>query len=496
MGYFLGIDIGGTLIKAGLYRANGEEIAVAECDGETVSPKPGFSEREMEPLWRDLCQTIRQVLSLADITGDRVRGVSFSSHGKGLYAIDKKGQPVRNGIVSSDTRAGAMVVELQQQGIEAVTYPRSLQPIWNSHPAVLLRWLKQHEPAQYEAIDRVLMAHDYLRFRLTGEATAEITNISGSNLFNQQTADYDPVLMAAFGIEEVADKTAPLLGSAELAGQVTATAAAQCGLPTGTAVYGGLFDVVGAALCSGVVDDRTLSAVAGTWSIATCVTENLIPSSHPFAWGRYCMEGRYFVHEGSPTSASNLAWFLRQFCDNDHQRYAQFNRWVQERSKQPSDITFLPYLFGSNLGSNLPGGLIGLGGHHDMADIVHAIYQGIVFSHLVHQDRLVALNPRVERIRMTGGPTQSDVWMQMFANAGNLPLEVVNIQQSGCRAAAICAAVGAGEYGSFTEAVQVIQPEVHTYYPDAAANRRLRDRFAGYLNIAQVLNEANQHANH
>ena len=131
-----------------------------------------------------------------------------------------------------------------------------------------------------------------------------------------------------------------------------------------------------------------------------------------------------------------------------------------------------------------------------MADIVHAIYQGIVFSHLVHQDRLVALNPRVERIRMTGGPTQSDVWMQMFANAGNLPLEVVNIQQSGCRAAAICAAVGAGEYSSFTEAVLVIQPEVHTYYPDAAANRRLRDRFAGYLNIAQALNEANQHANH
>ena len=240
MGYFLGIDIGGTLIKAGLSRANGEEIAVAECDGETVSPQPGFSEREMEPLWRDLCQTIRQVLNLADITGDRVRGVSFSSHGKGLYAIDKKGQPVRNGIVSSDTRAGAMVVELQQQGIEAVTYPRSLQPIWNSHPAVLLRWLKQHEPAQYEAIDRVLMAHDYLRFRLTGEATAEITNISGSNLFNQQTADYDPVLMAAFGIEEVADKTAPLLGSAELAGQVTSTAAAQCGLPAGTAVDGGL----------------------------------------------------------------------------------------------------------------------------------------------------------------------------------------------------------------------------------------------------------------
>lgn len=496
MGYFLGIDIGGTMIKAGLYRTNGDEIAVAECDGETISPQPGFSEREMETLWSDLCLTIRRVLNLAAITCDQVRGVSFSSHGKGLYAINKKGQSVRNGIVSSDTRAVAMIVELQRQGIDAVTYPRSLQPIWNSHPAVLLRWLKQYEPVEYEAIDRVLMAHDYLRFRLTGEATAEITNISGSNLFNQQTADYDPVLMAAFGIEEVADKTAPLIGSAELAGYVTDHAAAQCGLSAGTAVYGGLFDVVGAALCSGVVDDRTLSTVAGTWSIATCVTEKLLPSSHPFAWGRYCMEGHYFVHEGSPTSASNLAWFLRQFCDNDHQRYTQFNHWVEERSKQPSEIVFLPYLFGSNLGNNLPGGLIGLRGHHDMADIVQAIYQGIVFSHLVHQDRLMELNPKVERIRMTGGPTQSSVWMQMFANASTFPLEAVNIQQSGCQAAAICAAVGAGEYSSFTEALQVIQPDVHTYYPDEAANRRLRDSFENYKHVAQALNEVNYHANH
>ncbi|MFC0229307.1 FGGY-family carbohydrate kinase [Serratia aquatilis] len=495
MGYFLGIDIGGTVIKAGLYRADGKEIAVAECDGEVLCVQPGFSERAMEALWQDLCQTLRQVLSLASVSSKQVRGVSFSSHGKGLYAIDKNGQPVRNGIISSDTRATATVADLQRQGIEAVTYPRSMQPIWSGHPAVLLRWLKQHEPAQYAAIDRVLMAHDYLRFRLTGEAAAEITNISGSNLFNQQSADYDPLLMAAFGIEEVADKTAPLLGSAELAGQVTSSAAAQCGLAAGTAVYGGLFDVVGAALCSGVVDERTLSTVAGTWSIATCVTENLIPSAHPFAWGRYCMADRYFVHEGSPTSASNLAWFLRQFCDNDHQRYAQFNCWVAERSQQPSEIVFLPYLYGSNLGNNLPGALLGLRGHHDMADIVHAIYQGIVFSHLVHQDRLVALNPAVERIRMTGGPTQSEVWMQMFANAGNLPLEVVNIQQSGCRAAAICAAVGAGEYASFTEAVQVIQPEVHTYFSDPAANRRLRDRFSDYLNTAKTLSEAN-HAHH
>lgn len=495
MGYFLGVDIGGTVIKAGLYRADGHELAVAERYGDALSPQPGFSERDMEALWQDVCSAIQQVLSHATVSGAQVGGVGFSSHGKGLYALDRHGKPVRNGIISSDTRALAAVAELQRDGIERLIYPRSLQPIWSSHPAVLLRWLKRQEPACYDRIDSVLMAHDYVRFRLTGEAAAELTNISGSNLFNQALGGYDPALLTAFGIDEVADKTVPIIGSAQLAGRVTAVAAAQCGLRVGTAVYGGLFDVVGAALCSGVVDERTLSAVAGTWSIATCVTQRVIPSDHLFAWGRYCMTDRYFVHEGSPTSAGNLAWFLRQFCENDRQRYAQFNRWVAERSDRACDIVFLPYLYGSNLGANLSGGLIGMSAHHEMGDVIHAIYQGIVFSHLVHQDRMLALNAQVERIRMTGGPTQSAVWMQMFADAGNLPLEVVDVQQSGCRAAAICAAVGAGEYAGFAEAARAVQPQLHTYLPEVAANRRLRDQQARYLDVARALSEV-KHASH
>ncbi|WP_250131381.1 FGGY family carbohydrate kinase, partial [Serratia marcescens] len=151
--------------------------------------------------------------------------VSFSAHGKGLYAIDRHGKPVGSGILSSDNRAAATAAELRRAGVGAQTYPRSLQPLWPSHPALLLRWLKQRQPAQYAAVDRILMAHDYLRFRLTGEAAAEVTNISGSNLFNQHSGAYDPALMAAFGIEEAQEKTAPVIGSAQLAGRVTAAAA-------------------------------------------------------------------------------------------------------------------------------------------------------------------------------------------------------------------------------------------------------------------------------
>ena len=118
-----------------------------------------------------------------------------------------------------------------------------------------------------------------------------------------------------------------------------------------------------------------------------------------------------------------------------------------------------------------------------------------MFSHLIHQERMVQLNPRIERVRMTGGPTQSEVWMQMYADAGNLPLEVVETRQSGCRAAALCAAVGAGEYAGFAEAIAAAPPKLRCYYPATAAHRRLRAQQARYLAVARALSEVTD-ANH
>ncbi len=111
---------------------------------------------------------------------------------------------------------------------------------------------KQHEPDNYRDTQHVLMVHDYIRYRLTDQIACEETNISGSQLFNQTLSSYDPKLCQLFGIDEANDKLAPVINSAQLAGTVTHKAAAESGLVEGTPVFGGFFDVVGAALASGV----------------------------------------------------------------------------------------------------------------------------------------------------------------------------------------------------------------------------------------------------
>jgi len=487
--FYMGVDLGGTVTKAGIYTADGEEIGVVEQTAPLLSAQSGFCERDMAALWDATCQAIRQALAESGVAAADIRGVSFSAHGKGLYLVDKQGRPVRNGIVSSDSRAQPLVTQWKQEGRDSEAWCRSLQQLWPSHPPALLAWLKQHEPQSYDRAGYILMVHDYIRFCLTGELACEETNISGSNLFNQREGAFDPALFHTFGIDEMADKTPTVIGSADLAGYVTPEAAARCGLKAGTPVFGGFFDVVGAALTSGVHDNTCLSAVAGTWSIATRVFDRIEASDYPYVWGKYCIPGTYFVHEGSPTSASNLAWFVQQFFPDLPGSYSQLNRWAENGYGKDINIQFFPWLYGSNFHDSLHGGFLGLSGHHSREDMVYAIYQGIVFSHLLHQDRVQALGSGSGTIRFTGGPTHSAIWMQMFCDASNLPIEIVDVQQSGCRAAAICAAVGAGEYADFQHAMKHCQPPTLRLEPDHAKHRMLRKRFEHFKRIAGALSE-------
>ena len=56
MQYFIGIDNGGTLVKAAIYDENGKRVACARELLEMEIPAPGWSERDMEKLWEANCQ--------------------------------------------------------------------------------------------------------------------------------------------------------------------------------------------------------------------------------------------------------------------------------------------------------------------------------------------------------------------------------------------------------------------------------------------------------
>mgnify|MGYP000867645533 FL=1 len=267
MNYYIGLDNGGTLTKAALYTSSGEEVAVCSAATEIAVPHPGYAERDMERMWRTNCDVLRGLLVRAGVDPADVRAVACCGHGKGLYLWGRDGKPVRAGIVSMDNRAAEYARRWEEDGTAAKAFAFSCQRVLACQPVALLAWLRDNEPENYRNIRWVFECKDYVRFRLTGEAFAEVTDYSGTNLMNLHTRDYDPRLLGLFGLEAVAGALPPLRLSTDVCGRITEEAAALTGLKAGTPVVGGMFDIDACAVAVDAADEERVCMIAGTWSI-------------------------------------------------------------------------------------------------------------------------------------------------------------------------------------------------------------------------------------
>lgn len=232
--YWLGLDCGGSWLKAGLYDREGREAGVQRLPLCALSPQPGWAERDMAELWQCCTAVIRALLTHSGVSGEQIVGIGISAQGKGLFLLDKNDKPLGNAILSSDRRAMEIVRRWQKDGIPEKLYPLTRQTLWTGHPVSLLRWLKEHKPERYAQIGCVMMTHDYLRWCLTGVKGCEESNISESNLYNMGRGEYDPYLTDWLGIAEINHALPPVVGSAEICGEITAQTAVLTGLKAGT----------------------------------------------------------------------------------------------------------------------------------------------------------------------------------------------------------------------------------------------------------------------
>jgi len=199
--YFLGIDNGGTVAKAALFDETGAEIAIASETVPFSAPKPGFAERDMLELWQANCRIIREVLQKSRIPSKLIAGVACTGHGKGLYLWGKDDKPAYNGIVSTDSRAWEYPLKWRKEGIAARVFAKTYQTILACQPTALLAWFKDHNPQVLTNVRWIFEAKDFVRFILTGQPRAEITDYSGSGLMNNRDKCFDKELLKDYGLE-------------------------------------------------------------------------------------------------------------------------------------------------------------------------------------------------------------------------------------------------------------------------------------------------------
>ncbi len=482
---YLGIDNGGTKTKAALFDVSGRMLAVESMDTAVRYPAPGFVERDMEQMWQANCTVIRRVLAQASCEPSQVAALAVCGHGKGLYLCDRAGAPLL-GILSTDSRAAKLQARWQRDGTERALFPRTLQHCLACQPTALLCWLKENRPSLYSSIGFVFSCKDYLRFRLTGTAMAELTDCSGSGLLNLTTRSYDPVILQTLGLSALTAALPPLCASGAVCGCISAQAARQTGLAEGTPVAGGMFDIDACALASGVTSPELLCIIAGTWGINECLSAQPVTDGSIRMNSLYCLPEYYLLEESSPTSVGTMEWVLRTLFPDALSRcgeavYELLAQQAGSVAPQEPCPLFFPYLVGGATNAAARGAFFGLEASHTAAHILRAVFEGIAFTHKAHVDRLRGSGRIWERIRLAGGAARSPFWAQLFADVMNLPVEAVGVRESGALGCAMCAAVAAGEYAGLRQASAAMTPRPACYLPGQKCSEIYQNKYQKYL---------------
>jgi L-xylulokinase len=495
--YLLGLDNGGTVTKAALYGTDGAEIAVAGAQVKPIMEKVGFVERDMDALWQANAKAIRDVLEKSAVNPGDIIGVAVTGHGCGAYFIDANGRPAANGIISTDTRAKEFVERWNTDGTYDKLLPMTMQIIWAGQTLPIVAWHKHNRPDVLARAERVLSCKDYIRFCLTGEAYTELTDVSVANGINLNTIAYDDAIFDAFGISDYKRLFAPLKKCTDVCGSVTEKAAQETGLIAGTPVAGGLCDVAACCVGTGVTSPDKMCMVAGTWSINEFLSEKPIASKQLFQNALYCMDDYWMILENSMTSASNLEWFVKNLMGQEKQEaegqgtsvFQTADAMVSSILPENCPVVFLPFLFGTNVNADAKACFLGISGLHTKAHMLRAVYEGVAFSHRTHMENLLRFRERPSGIRISGGAARSRVWVQIFADVFQIPVEVSAGKELGTLGAAMCAGIAAGAFKDFVQAVDVLSRVEYTCLPNPDAAGIYEGKFRLYSGLSKVLDE-------
>ncbi len=117
-------------------------------------------------------------------TGSEVQGIGLSGQMHGLTLLDEADQVVRPALIWCDQRSQAQVDFINRTVGREKVLECTANPVVTGFTLPKLLWVRDHEPKQFERVRKVLLPKDYVRFCLTGEYASEVSDASGTSLFD------------------------------------------------------------------------------------------------------------------------------------------------------------------------------------------------------------------------------------------------------------------------------------------------------------------------
>ena len=487
----LGIDVGTSGVKVLLLDSDGRISANVTEEYPVSSPFPMWSEQEPEDWWQGTCKAIGKALAQAGIVADDVKGIGLSGQMVGLVTLDKNGEVLRPCILWNDQRSVNETEELTAKiGLDRILKETS-NPLFATFVAPKLVWMRAHEPDKYERIRHVLMPKDYIAYRLTGHIGTEVSDASGTCLFNVRKRQWSQEMIQAMDIPE--EWLPPCSESDELAGTVTSKAAQQSGLDAGTPVIAGAGDQPAQALGSGIVRPGLCSVTIGTSGVVFAQGPKHIehPTGllHSFC---HAVHGQWYLMGVMLSAGGSFQWIRDTFSSLAPLDYEKMTALAAKAPPGSEGLVFLPYLTGERIPHDDPrarGGWIGLTQRHGPEHLIRSVMEGITFGLFDSLNLMGDLGLLVEKVYASGGAVRSQLWLQMLADIFGIEVVTTNIAEGAAYGAAMLAGIGIKRYANAIEAAEALVKVSKTVEPNQKCSQAYSDNYKVYRSLYPKLKE-------
>jgi xylulokinase len=481
----MGLDIGTGGSRALLVDPAGRVAAGFTAPHEDVHmPQPLWAEQRPENWWEAAQAAIQGVLRQTGVTGAEVQGVGLSGQMHGLTLLDGAGRVIRSALIWCDQRSQPQVDAINAQLGRDRVLEAIANPVLTGFTLPKLLWVRDHDPDSYRQIRKVLLPKDYVRYCLTGEFASEVSDASGTALFDVVRRRWSPAMLEGLGLDSA--WLPAVVESQEVTGRIRAQAAAFTGLQAGTPVVGGAGDQAASAIGNGIVLPGIVSCTIGTSGVVFAHMDQ-VAYDPPGRVHTFChaVPGKWHVMGVTQGAGLSLQWFRNRLAPG--QDYDVLTAEAATALPGSDGLYWLPYLMGErtpHLDAQARGGWIGLTAKHTRADLIRSVLEGVSYSLKDCLEIIRELGIEPAAVRASGGGAQSSFWRQMLADIFNVPVATLETQEGSAYGVALLAMVGTGQYGSVEEAcgqaireVSRVDPQAQNAAAYAARYRLFRDLY-------------------
>jgi len=387
----------------------------------------------------------------------------------GLVLLDSADHVIRPALIWCDQRSQPQVDAINLKVGRDKVLEHTANPVLTGFTLPKLLWVRDNEPQNFERVRKILLPKDYVRFGLTGDYASDVSDASGTALFDVVRRRWSLEMMSALGLDP--GILPRVYESPEITGHVSKTAAETTGLDPGTPVVGGAGDQAASAVGNGIVEPGVVSCTLGTSGVVFAHMEepryDEAGRVHTFC---HAVPGKWHVMGVTQGAGLSLQWFRNQLAPGTD--YDALTAEAATALPGSQGLFWLPYLMGErtpHLDATARGGWIGLTARHTRADLIRSLLEGVSYSQKDCLDIIAAMGVPLTSVRLSGGGARSRFWRQMLADIFTRRVVTLETQEGSAYGAALLALSGTGAYASVQEACRAAIHEVESLAPQAGA---------------------------